>query len=40
MNKLALTLVIAYYIDYKGAVGEVPLPFAELVGLFLSHFDT
>jgi len=39
-NKLAITSVIAYYMDRKWASREVQLAFEEVYRLFCSHFDS
>ena len=38
-NKLAITSVIAYYIDWNWALCEVPLEFDKVDGLFFSHVE-
>jgi len=40
MNKLALTSVIAYYMDRNWALCEVQLAFNEVDRLFYSHFES
>jgi len=39
-NKLAITSVIAYYMDRNWALHEVQLAFDEVDRLFCSHFET
>jgi len=39
-NKLAITLVIAYYMDRNWALREVQLAFNEVDRLFFSHFES
>jgi len=39
-NKLAITLVIAYYMDWNWAMSEVQLTFNEVDYLFFSHFES
>jgi hypothetical protein len=39
-NKLAILLVIAYYMDRNCALCEVQLTFDEVNRLFCSHFET
>jgi len=39
-NKLAITSVIAYYLDRNWALGEVQLAFDEVDRLFCSHFES
>jgi len=40
MNKLAITLVIAYYIDRNRALREVQLPFDEAESAFFAYFES
>ena len=40
MNKLAITLVIAYYKDQNWEVSEVPLAFDDVDSLFCSCFES
>jgi len=40
MNKLAITLVIAYYMDRNWALREVQLAFDEVDLLFCSRFES
>jgi hypothetical protein len=40
MNKLAITSVIAYYMDRNWALHEVQLPFNEVDRLFFSRFES
>jgi len=39
-NKLAITSVIAYYMDRNWALGEVQLAFDEIDRLFYSRFES
>jgi len=39
-NKLAITLVIAHYMDQKWALREVQLEFDEVDRLVFSHFES
>jgi len=39
-NKLAITSVIAYYLDRNWALGEVQLAFDEIDRLFYSHLES
>ena len=40
MNKLAITSIIAYYIDRNWALREVQLAFNEVNRLFISRFES